>query len=211
MKAIKTTAALLTILSIFAFAQQKSTFTDPRDKKVYKTVKIGEQVWMAENLDHHSEDGYLGLCYGDKPKEKIRKPENCEKYGRLYDWNEAKKACPKGWHLPSDKEWNELIDFAGGKDVAGKKLKSKTGWKEHDSTYATDEFGFSALPGGYGNSGGYFNDVGGSGDWWSSSESDSINAYYRNMRYNREGAGFNDLDKSYLYSVRCVLSSRFFP
>ncbi|MDR0515548.1 MAG: fibrobacter succinogenes major paralogous domain-containing protein [Fibromonadaceae bacterium] len=223
-----------------AFAQQKGSFTDPRDKKSYKTVKIGTQTWMAENLNYHGEDGYLGLCYGDRPKEKIRESENCEIYGRLYDWNEAKKACPKGWHLPGDKEWQTLIDFAGGKDAAGKKLKSKIGWKEYDFSgkspeapkckwteevkeeidnrgrvispagireldkCATDEFGFSALPGGYGYSDGYFGYVGNDGYWWSASEYYSDSAYYRGMYYYNESAlYFNDY-KYGLFSVRCL-------
>jgi uncharacterized protein (TIGR02145 family) len=143
-------------------------FTDTRDKKKYKTVKIGEQVWMAENLNYHGSDGYLGLCYD-------KKPEHCKKYGRLYSWNEAKTACPSGWHLPSDDEWEELIDFAGGDEVAGKKLKAKKGWPEYDCRYTTeddrgrttkhdvctDEFGFAALPGGIGEFG---NDFDGGGD-----------------------------------------------
>jgi uncharacterized protein (TIGR02145 family) len=108
------------------------TFTDARDKKTYKAVKIGEQTWMAENLNYHGEDGFLGLCYGDKPREKIRKPENCKKYGRLYDWNEAMKACPSSWHLPTKEEWQKLSDFAGGDRVAGKKLKAKSGWEIYD-------------------------------------------------------------------------------
>ena len=127
---MKKVIALLALFCMAVYAQD--TFTDPRDGKKYKSAKIGKQTWMAQNLDYHGEDGYLGLCYGDEPKKKIKKPENCKKYGRLYDWNEAKKACPKGWHLPSDKEWQTLVDFAGGEKVAGKKLKSKSGWSEFD-------------------------------------------------------------------------------
>jgi uncharacterized protein (TIGR02145 family) len=125
---MKISIILLTLLCTAVFAQQKGTFTDARDGKTYKTVNIGKQTWMAENLDYYGEDGYLGLCYG----EKIRKPENCKKYGRLYYWNEAMETCPKGWHLPDTTEWNELINFAGGIYVAGKKLKARTGWKRHD-------------------------------------------------------------------------------
>jgi uncharacterized protein (TIGR02145 family) len=226
---------LLALLCTAVFAQQKSTFTDTRDGKAYKTTKIGKQTWMAENLDHHGEGGYLGLCYGDEPKKKIRKPENCKKYGRLYDWNEAMKACPSGWHLPDTTEWQTLIDFAGGKDVAGKKLKSKTDWELYDFSgknpkapkckytteeqidergrvtagieldkCATDKFGFSALPGGYGDSGGYFIYVGYYGYWWSSQEYNSDYAYSRDMSYNCEYAYYNFYDKGYLFGVRCV-------
>jgi len=124
---------IITLLALFSIAASaQNTFTDSRDGKKYKTVKIGSQTWMAQNLDYHGDDGYLGLCYGDHPQQKIKNPKSCQIYGRLYDWNEAMKACPKGWHLPSNKEWEILFDFVGGKEVAGKKLKAKNGWKELD-------------------------------------------------------------------------------
>ncbi|MDR0518113.1 MAG: fibrobacter succinogenes major paralogous domain-containing protein [Fibromonadaceae bacterium] len=231
------TIVIIALFCTAAFAQQKGTFTDTRDKKAYKTVKIGEQTWMAENLNYHGEDGFLGLCYGDEPKKKIKKPENCKKYGRLYDWEEANKACPEGWYLPAKNEWDILIDFAGGNEIAGKKLKSKIGWEAYDFSKknpkapkckykeeiidsrgksevkeydycTTDEYGFSALPGGYGNSGGNFLNflnVGSFGGWWSSSEDYTRNyAYFRGVYYNNERAGYGDYGKSSLYSVRCV-------
>jgi len=217
---------VLTLLNFAVYAQ--NIFTDPRDGKKYKTVKIGNQTWMAQNIDYHGEDGFLGLCYGDEPQKKIRKPENCKKYGRLYDWDEAIKACPKGWHLPSDKEWQTLVDFAGGDDVAGKKLKAKNLWKEYDFSEkspkspkckwtsedkvtkhdkcTTDEYGFSALPGGDGNSGGGSYNAGIYGNYWSASESEysSYSAQYWRMSYSSEGAYLGYDGKYGLLSVRCV-------
>jgi uncharacterized protein (TIGR02145 family) len=213
--AMKKAIILLALLGTAALAQQKSTFTDQRDKKTYKTVQIGKQNWMSENLDHHGKIGNIGLCYD-------KKQENCKKYGRLYTWSEAmdidkrfngekweesdakhQGICPAGWHLPSKEEWQTLIDFAGGNETAGKKLKSKTGWKEHDQT-ATNELGFSALPGGLGNSGGYFDYIGINGRWWSASEYISSNAYDRYMYYNNDGTYWYDVDKYGLHSVRCL-------
>jgi uncharacterized protein (TIGR02145 family) len=196
---MKKAATILALLCITACDQQKDTFTDTRDGKKYKTTKIGEQVWM-ENLNYEAEGS---RCYNDSIS-------YCKKYGRLYNLAMAMKACPKGWHLPSDEEWDELIDFTGGKDVAGKKLKSKSGWNDHlddrgrKITTSTDEFGFSALPGGGGGSGGDFYGVGDIGYWWSSSEYGSDYAYFRYMHYYNEFVNYNDLNKSYLFSVRCV-------
>ena len=172
------------------------TFTDPRDGKAYRTVKIGDQVWMAENLNFD----YSGSkCYDNDSN-------NVEKYGRLYDWETAKKACPPGWHLPSNEEWQTLVDFAGGEKFAGKKLKAKNGWNDYEgkSSNGTDEFGFSALPGGSGSSAGSFHNVGRYGNWWSASESNSNYAYSRRMSYYREDAYLFNYDKSNLLSVRCL-------
>jgi uncharacterized protein (TIGR02145 family) len=197
---------MLTLLCTAAFAQQKGTFTDPRDKKTYKTVKIdvqtfkmGTQTWMAENLNYEAEGS---KCYDNKP-------ENCAKYGRLYNWATAMKACPKGWHLPSEEEYVALDIFIGGK-IAGKKLKAKEGWNNGNGE---DAYGFSALPGGGyfskigpgGYSGGNFELVGASGSWWSASEYGYLNAYYRFMSSNGDGVNWNSNDKSaFLYSVRCL-------
>jgi uncharacterized protein (TIGR02145 family) len=169
------------------------TFTDPRDGKVYKTVKIGGQVWMAENLNFN--------CKGSKCNDKDTK--NAEKYGRLYDWKTAKKACPSGWHLPSDEEWQTLIDFAGGNDIAGKRLKAKNGWNYREKP-GTNEFGFSALPGGSGSSDGSFLFAGDRYFWWSASEDGSYYAYSWFTFYGAENVCWGSFDKSRLFSVRCV-------
>ena len=191
---MKKVIALLALFCMAACAQD--TFTDSRDGKKYKTAKIGNQTWIAQNLDYHGEDGFLGLCYGDEPQKKIKKPENCTKYGRLYNWNEAMKACPKGWHLPSDKEWQTLVDFAGG-TKAGRKLRVK-------AENGSDDYGFSALPGGFGVSGVSFYNVGSSGHWWSATEDDASIAYFQYIYYDDSGEGRSPSDKSLLYSVRCV-------
>ncbi|MDR1811449.1 MAG: fibrobacter succinogenes major paralogous domain-containing protein [Candidatus Fibromonas sp.] len=187
----KATIALLLICGA-VFAQQKGSYTDTRDKKIYKTVKIGEQTWMAENLNHDAKDS---KCYDNKP-------DNCIKYGRLYDWNTALKVCPSGWHLPNRDEWKKLMDFTGGEETAGNKLKAKKGWA--DKGNGTDSYGFSALPGGNGDSDGSFGNVGCNGHWWSASEFGNSHAYYWNMNCNGGSAGRRSLNKTYLYSVRCL-------
>jgi uncharacterized protein (TIGR02145 family) len=126
-----------------------------------KTVEIGGVTWLKENLNIQTADSW---CYDNSS-------DSCGKYGRLYTWEAAKSACELlggGWHLPSRKEWDELVEYAGGSSSAGLKLKSTTGW--HSNGNGTDEFGFSALPGGLGGSGGDFDDVGGGGYWWTASE-----------------------------------------
>ena len=109
------------LFSVLKAAPVKGSFKDPRDGKSYKTVKIGNQTWMAENLNLHMEDSW---CYDFKN-------ENCKKYGRLYTWKKATKACPTGWHLPSRGEWRELVSFASknSKGKVGNALRTKDDWK----------------------------------------------------------------------------------
>jgi uncharacterized protein (TIGR02145 family) len=172
--------------------------TDSRDSKRYKVVKIGTQTWMAENLNYNANGS---KCYSNSNA-------NCDKYGRLYNWSTAKSACPKGWHLPSDGEWTTLAKSAGGTGnygdggTAGTKLKAKSGWNNNGN--GTDEFGFSALPGGYGNSSGSFYYVGSDGSWWSSTEYSATRAYYRDMSFGNARVGRSGYDKGIFRSVRCV-------
>jgi len=164
------------------------SFTDSRDGKKYKAVEIGG-IWMAENLNY---DASGSKCYKNQES-------NCQKYGRLYDWNTAMKVCPQGWHLPSEKEWQTLVGFAGG-DKAGTRLKAMSGWNGN----GTDDFDFSALPGGYGYSSGSFDNVGDRSYWWSATEYDASTAYYWDMKYNGTFVRSYDYGKTRLYSVRCV-------
>jgi uncharacterized protein (TIGR02145 family) len=160
---------------------------------------------MAENLNYEAEGS---RCYNDSIS-------YCKKYGRLYDWETAMKACPKDWHLPSNAEWDKLLRYVDGdkgtknpydSKTAGKYLKSKEGWDDYEGRTGNgeDKFGFSALPGGYGYSGGSFSNVGNLGYWRSSSEYDSGNAYYRYMYYRDKYAYYHDRGKYFLFSVRCL-------
>ncbi|MDD3875859.1 MAG: FISUMP domain-containing protein [Bacteroidales bacterium] len=172
------------------------TFTDTRDGKTYKTVRISTQTWMAENLNYTTSSG--SWCYDNNTS-------NCTKYGRLYDWNTALTACPSGWHLPSDAEWTQLTTYLGGESVAGGKLKEigSTHWFRPNAD-ATNETGFSALPGGNRYYNGTFLNVGRSGYWWSSTEYSSSDARNRYLHYNGTHAGRDDNYKTIGFSVRCV-------
>ncbi len=180
-----------------------STFTDPRDGKSYKTIKIGNQEWMAENLAFETANSWHAGQYST----------NGEIYGRLYTWESAKAAVPPGWHLPSDMEWKELEivigmdpqdvdkeDFRG--DDEGRKLKSQRYWAEEG--YGNDSFGFAALPGGYRSNNCNFLLMTWHGYWWSSTGNDNSKAWIRFISYNNSGISRR---LSYVedgYSVRCV-------
>jgi len=174
-------------------AVANNTLTDSRDGKQYRTVVIGGKRWMAENLNFRIKEG--SYCYGDDNS-------NCDKYGRLYNWNTAKMVCPAGFHLPSRDEWDDLVEAAGGKGVAGKKLKARSGWSYNGN--GTDDYGFSALPGGNRRSNGSFNDVGYGGYWWTATERSSGYAYFRYMHYSIDNVTEDNNDKSDAFSVRCV-------
>jgi len=198
--------------------------------QTYRTVKIGGQTWMADNLNYNASGS---VCYGNESS-------NCATYGRLYDWATAmdldpscnfsacasqvqsthRGICPSGWHIPSNEDWDKLYRYADGTSgtsspydspTASKHLKAKTDWSYcgpsgSGSSYSCeDTYGFSALPGGFGSSGGSFYSVGAYGSWWSSSsEGNSYYAYYRYMNYLIEDANWNNGDKTFLFSVRCL-------
>ena len=191
-----------------------STFTDPRDGNVYKTIQIGNQIWMAENLKYlpsvvgyetgsvtypyYYVYGYNGTNISD-----AKATENYATYGVLYNWSAVmggamnsnnnpsgvRGVCPEGWHVPSEAEWTELTDFLGGEVVAGGKLK-ETGtehWKTPNKG-ATNETGFTALAGGMrSNYGDYFFDLGKHGCWWTTTkgiDNDKARSIYMFYQYN---------------------------
>jgi len=203
-----------------------TTFTDSRDNKTYKSVKIGNQIWMAENLNYAVGGKCYGECYDegcwvvdDDDVSYILSPieiqANCDKYGRLYDWSTANTVCPTGWHLPSDAEWGALMQFVNPScsattvdcDNASKFLKATSGWDfDGVSGNGTDDYDFSALPGGEGIyiSAIEFRDIGERGYWWSATEYDSDNALGRRIRYRDSIVRSDYYEKHDLYSVRCV-------
>jgi len=208
----KTTITLLLVCTA-VYAQQKGTFTDSRDGKTYKTVKIGTQTWMAQNLDYAGADGDIGACSDNDPK-------SCQNYGRLYDWESAMLACPEGWHLPSEDEWRSLATSAGGMEVAGQKLKARNGWEKWDCEWTTtddrgrakkvskcnsDSYGFSALPSSSKNT---------FSDWWTATESHwgAVDTYmlYNSTEMMFQGKEYkmyqsnNNYSKSKKLSVRCL-------
>jgi uncharacterized protein (TIGR02145 family) len=206
-KLILTTAAVAAAIELTGCGS--GTFTDSRDGQTYKTVKIGTQIWMAQNLNYKPESGN-SWCYNDDES-------MGEKYGRLYDWNTAKIACPKGWRLPSREDWGSLFQAVGGEKKpydngiirwygAGQKLKSESGWNKNGN--GTNDFGFSALPGGYRiYYHGSFNIAGNFGIWWTATEYGSSSAYSRYMGYDNDYVDEGRDGKDRGYSVRCVANT----
>ncbi len=193
------------------------TMTDDRDGRTYRTVVIGAQTWMAENLDYEykaNDSTYGNWCYGDST-------DGCAKYGRLYTWAVAMDSattgcgdsveceaaggrvqgiCPDGWHLPSRAEWDVLFAAVGGSSVAGAALKASSGW---DNVNGSDAYGFSALP-----SGGWTSVKGTSGAgavayFWSSSQSTLYRALSVLLNYG-DGGLYLPQDMGNGYAVRCV-------
>ncbi|MGB4204110.1 MAG: FISUMP domain-containing protein [Bacteroidales bacterium] len=205
-------------------------FTDSRDDQSYNTVLIGNQCWMAENLkylpgvidpDTGSEitPYYYVYGYDGTDVDEAKATDEYHTYGALYNWPAAmaggassianpsgvQGVCPMGWHLPSDAEWTQLTDYLGGEDVAGGKLKEAG--TEHwaaPNEGATNETGFTALPGGGRFSDGTFDSSGYFGNWWSATEDDTDYAWGWYMSYDNGGVYRNWYSKELGLSVRCV-------
>jgi uncharacterized protein (TIGR02145 family) len=191
---------------------------------VYKTIVIGTQEWMAENLNtsiYRNGDAiptnldngtWQNTTSGAWAYYNNDVSYACP-YGKLYNWYacvDARQLCPVGWHVPTNAEWTVLTDFLGGEAVAGGKMKTTgtieaaTGLWYSPNTGATNSSGFSGAPGGFRDDfGDYFN-FGYKGYWWSSSENDTNNAWNRYLNYNNDIANRNVFNKPYGFSVRCL-------
>lgn len=205
-------------------------FTDTRDGNHYSVVKIGDQVWMAENLKYlpgvvgpvtgsNTTAYYYVYGYDGTNVADAKGTSNYNTYGVLYNWTAAmdgsassstnpsgvQGVCPTGWHLPSDAEWAQLADYLGGASFAGGKLKEigTTHWTT-PNTGATNETGFLALPGGRRGSSGNFDSKGTAGYWWSSTEDDADFAWSRGMSYIDRGLSMIRPNKLVGVSVRCL-------
>ncbi len=186
---------------------ETGAFTDDRDGAEYKTVEIGGVTWLAENLNYDAPGSWLygGVGGGGKGGG----------YGRLYTWDAARSACPEGWRLPSLREWVGLFEAFGGASMAGKNLKSPSGWKGSGGGY--DMSGCAFPPGGLRLADGRFAGAGESGIWWSSDTDDVGAAFYAEFSRKSNGAGVAAWDNGNAFSVRCVLDvpsmppSVFFP
>jgi len=186
--------------------------------QTYRTVVIGTQTWMAENLNYADSTAMPNLkgnswCYENSA-------DSCAKYGRLYTWTGAMNiassyqsasasavisspqqgACPSGWHIPTDDEWSTLETAVGGSDNVGTYLKSTSGWQ--DDGNGTDAYGFSALPAG--NRYGSFSNAGYIAHFWSATEYDAFSAYFRYLFYDNADMSTNNYYEYYAFSVRCV-------
>ena len=203
------------------------SMTDSRDKKVYKTIKIGGQTWMAENLNYFDKTlNNRSWCFGASDSTTTA---NCAVAGRLYTWAAAIDSaklykdmsidcgyhktctlpdtvygiCPPGWHLPTRAEWDTLITEVGGQSNTGIVLKSQTGW--FDNYDGTDDVGFSGLPVGIRNyDGDAFDDDGFNARFWSATEYSSYGAYYMDLDNNCYDASLRTGNKNYGFSVRCL-------
>lgn len=166
------------------YYDKTGTLIDTRDGKTYKTIVIGSQIWMAENLNYLIGKG--GWCYNNDNS-------NCNKYGRLYNWETANKVCPSGWHLPSKSEFEKLIN----------------NYAALDQTVCFDlmeggKSGFSALLGGRRGSSGNFVGFEKCGYWWSSSEFDDKTASLLFMDNDYGISTIENFDRIVGASVRCV-------
>jgi uncharacterized protein (TIGR02145 family) len=179
------------------FIGGKGVFTDTRDNHTYSWVRIGTQVWMVENLAFKPATGKY-WAFGDTES-------NVATYGYLYDWKTANKLCPAGWHLPSYTEWDSLVNYLGGSSIAGGKLKEAdtTHW-DRPNLGATNESGFTGLPGCMRDNNGQYSFTGYIGSWWSTNQSDFDEATTIALYFNWCSIFYISENFESGHSVRCI-------
>lgn len=227
-KRAKLSAILLLMTGLTGVKAQTNTnagtLTDI-DGNVYRTLTIGNQTWMAENLktSKYNDGTFIPLVTRDTEWNRLATPAYCwyrndqtkygNIYGALYNWYAINTGnlCPTGWHVPTDAEWTILTDYLGGSGGAGGRLKAigtiegGNGLWYKPNTEATNETGFTAVPGGYRSS--YYGDfdlIGRLGHWWCATESSANDAWIRYMYYNHNYVYRNYNSKRIGFSVRCV-------
>ena len=188
------------------------------DGNIYHTVKIGTQIWMVENLrtTRYNDGVSIPLVSENSSWAMLNTPGYCwqnndiankKLYGALYNWYavDMGKLCPSGWHVPTDNEWITLISYLGGEAIAGGKLKESglAHWIS-PNTGATNETGFTALPGNSRGSDGSYNQIGPYGYWWTSTSDNQSNAVLRGMYYPKSSIDRSALSKEFGFSVRCI-------
>ncbi len=220
-KNLKLSTLLLLGLGLTVLHAQNALTVTDIDGNVYQTVSIGTQVWMKENLKvtRYRNGDFIGtttpatleVSGESSPKYQWSyngDERNVAAYGRLFTWyavTDSRNICPSGWHLPSDAEWTTLTDYLGGAKVAGGKLKETgTAHWQSPNTGASNETGFTALPGSYRSINGEFNHFGNYGGWWSSSEFNTYMAWCRYMTGIVNYVGIYGYGKSIGFSVRCL-------
>jgi uncharacterized protein (TIGR02145 family) len=193
----------MVLCTVFLFqgtlnAQTKGIFVDKRDGHTYKWMKTGGLDWMIENLRFATNEG--SWLYN-------KDTANAKTFGRLYDWNTASKACPKGWHLPTDLEWTALVKALGGEDVAGEKLQEMDTVKiAQDPRSAVVSQAFSTLIGGVRHSDGTFDGIGIWGGCWSGTFAPTTPDEASNWLFVKGGkkVAKSSSTKTTGYTVRCV-------
>jgi uncharacterized protein (TIGR02145 family) len=217
--------ALMTAMMVTSFGGNASIEKFPPSEVTSSNeVKIGKQVWKTENLnvdkfrngdpipeaktqeewEEAGTNGQPAWCYYENNR------ENGDRYGKLYNWhavNDPRGLAPKGWKIPSEKDWNRLTVFLGGESAAGKKMKFTNFWADNDgeSGNGTNESGFSGLPGGLRNfDGAFFSSVGHFSYWWSSMEESKNFAWTRYLSHHFSHAYSHNFRKSFGLSVRCL-------
>ena len=187
------------------------------DGNIYKTIVIGTQTWMAENLktSKYRNGNAIPTNLSDATWQSTTSgaytiynndAANNTAYGKLYNWYavaDSRNLCPNGWHVPSDAEWTNLVNYLGGSSAAGGKLKSTSSLWTAPNTGVTNESGFSGLPGGTRSINGYYN-IGSNGLWWSSTVYSTTNAWYRYLNYSNGVLIRYNYNKQSGYSVRCL-------
>lgn len=213
----------LALLLIQACEKTEDNSIKDGDNNVYTSVEIGTQVWFVENLKttKYRNGDLIGttssptfdITNENSPRYQWAyngNESNVAAYGRLYTWyavTDSRNLCPAGWHVANAEEWDILLTFLGGYSVAGGKLKetSTIHWKSPNGG-ATNETGFTALPGGYRDVNGTFNSIGNLGYWWSFLEYTYSTSSVWIMYLNNENSDvYSDYySKNYGYSVRCI-------